>query len=63
MTFRRHLRPDGPSKPVRRCRVCLKPIRENEFHLEVYLHGQRHVVCCASCATKFEANPEVYLVP
>lgn len=45
-----------------RCRVCTKQIRAGEDHVTVYHAGASYLVCCASCATKFEARPQQYLV-
>ena len=44
------------------CKVCTKPIGPNEQHMMVYYEGTYYVVCCASCAAKFESFPKQYLV-
>jgi hypothetical protein len=40
----------------------MKKIRQGEDHLRVYHARSYHLVCCASCAIKFEAQPQTYLV-
>jgi len=51
-----------PAPLLGRCKVCTKPIRAGEDHTKVF-HGTTHyLVCCASCAAKFDANPRAYLV-
>ncbi len=45
-----------------RCKVCTKQIRAGEDHAKVFHAGNYYLVCCASCAAKFEANPQAYLV-
>jgi YHS domain-containing protein len=45
-----------------RCKVCTKQIRVGEDHVKVFHGGNFYVVCCASCATKFEAHPQQYLM-
>jgi hypothetical protein len=60
-----HLMPhDSRSAHVRdlRCRVCLRPLRKGEFRMTVYFAEAHQVVCCASCAAKFETNPSHYMV-
>lgn len=55
----------GPTPDVRtqgRCKVCTKQIRAGEDHAKVFHGGNYYLVCCASCAAKFEANPQSYLV-
>lgn len=52
----------NPSATVGRCTVCTKPLREGEEHTKVFYGGTYYLVCCASCAAKFEANPTLYLV-
>lgn len=49
-------------RPLGRCKVCTKQIREGENHVKVFHGGAAYMVCCASCAMKFEANPRAYLV-
>jgi YHS domain-containing protein len=44
-----------------RCRVCLKTVRADEDHLTVHYRGTDHVVCCPSCASKFQAAPLEYV--
>lgn len=51
-----------PSQSLGRCKVCTKQIRAGEDHVTVYHAGASYLVCCASCAAKFEANPRTYLV-
>ncbi len=55
-----HAKPEPKGEPVTRCKVCTKKIRSGEDHLKVYHAGAYHMVCCASCAAKFEASPEQY---
>lgn len=45
-----------------RCKVCTKQLRAGEDHTKVFHGGTFYLVCCASCAAKFEANPNAYLV-
>ena len=55
----------GPAPEIRtegRCKVCTKQIRVGEDHAKVFHGGNYYLVCCASCAAKFEANPQSYLV-
>ena len=55
-----HDNPSGQPSPVRplgRRKVCAKPIGAGEDHVKVFHGGTSHLLCCASCATKFEANP------
>lgn len=54
-------KPLHPEQIVARCKVCTKKIRACEEHCQVYHAGVYHLVCCASCAAKFEANPQQYL--
>ena len=44
-----------------RCRVCLKTIRADEDHLTVHYRGTHYVVCCPSCASKFQTAPLEYV--
>ena len=55
----------GPGPDVRtqgRCKVCTKQICTGEDHAKVFHGGSYYLVCCASCAAKFEAHPQQYLV-
>lgn len=52
----------GQPQSLVRCRVCLKHLNDGESYMSVYHAGVHHLVCCASCAAKFEANPSLYLV-
>ena len=45
-----------------RCRVCAKAVHTDEEESKVYYEGSYYVVCCPSCAEKFESNPQLYLV-
>lgn len=45
------------------CRVCGKSMNTTDNHVKVYYEGVHHVVCCGSCAAKFEEGPERYLAP
>jgi len=45
-----------------RCKVCGKSVLPSENHVKVYYEGIHHVVCCGSCAAKFEEAPERCLV-
>jgi len=51
-----------PASPLGRCKVCAKQIRAGEDHVKVFRGGATYLVCCASCAAKFEADPSSYLV-
>lgn len=55
----RHL---NPERSAGRCKVCTKQLRAGEDHTKVFHAGTYYLVCCASCAAKFEANPSLYLV-
>jgi YHS domain-containing protein len=46
--------------PVR-CRVCLKTVHADEDHLTVHYRGTHQVVCCPSCASKFQEAPLEYV--
>jgi YHS domain-containing protein len=62
MTTKSHPSGSGPKgESFVQCKVCTKKIRAGEDHMKVYHAGAYHVVCCASCASKFEAAPEHYL--
>jgi len=50
------------ARPLGRCKVCTKQIRSEEDHAKVFFGGNYYLVCCASCAAKFEAHPQQYLV-
>ncbi len=54
-----------PQRPhlLGRCKVCTKPIRAGEENVKVFHGAAEYIVCCASCAAKFQANPTLYLVP
>ncbi len=52
----------APTLMLGRCKVCTKPIRAGEDHTKVSYGGSYYLVCCASCAAKFEADPRAYLV-
>jgi YHS domain-containing protein len=39
----------------------MKKIHAKEDQTKVYHEGAHYVVCCASCAAKFEAHPEQYI--
>ena len=54
--------PQEHDSPLGRCKVCTKQIRAGEDHAKVFHYGNYYLVCCASCAAKFEANPQSYLV-
>jgi len=63
MTIHNHLAGRTPVVHTQdRCKVCTKQIRVGEDHVRVFHAGNYYVVCCASCATKFEAHPQQYLV-
>ncbi len=47
---------------VGRCKVCTKQIRVGEDHAKVFHGNAYYLVCCASCAAKFDADPRAYLV-
>jgi len=51
-----------PTGDLGRCKVCTKLLRAGEDHTKVFHAGSYYLVCCASCASKFEANPGAYLV-
>jgi len=51
-----------PTGDLGRCKVCTKQIRSGEDHAKVFFGGNYYLVCCASCAAKFEAHPQQYLV-
>ena len=38
------------------CAVCGKAIRPGEDHIKVFHSGVNPLLCCASCAAKFEAK-------
>lgn len=42
------------------CIVCTKKIREGEEHIKAFHGGTYYLVCCASCAAKFETDPSHY---
>ena len=50
------------SRAVLRCKVCAKRLSLSDEHLKVYQGGTYHLVCCPSCAAKFEAAPASYIV-
>jgi len=50
------------ARSLGRCKVCTKQLRVGEDHVTVFHGGTSYLVCCASCATKFEADPRHYLV-
>lgn len=54
--------PPAPAGLLGRCKVCTKPIRTGEEHVELFHGSANYLTGCASCATKFEANPTAYLV-
>jgi len=54
--------PSNHGHSLGRCKVCTKQIREGENHAKVYQGSTCYIVCCASCAAKFSANPDAYLV-
>lgn len=63
MTKHNHLVRRAPDVRTQgRCKVCTKQIRVGEDHVKVFHGGNYYVVCCASCAAKFEAHPQQYLV-
>lgn len=43
------------------CAVCTKKIRQGEVHMKAFHGGTYYLVCCASCAAKFEADPLHYV--
>ena len=61
MTTPRSTKSPAPGLPLERCKVCTKRIRPGEDQLKVYHAGAYHVLCCASCAAKFELAPNQYL--
>jgi YHS domain-containing protein len=44
-----------------RCRVCLKTVGADEDHLTAHYRGTNYIVCCPSCASKFQAAPLEYV--
>lgn len=54
--------PPKQDRPLGNCKVCLKKISRGEDHFRVHHAGSDYLVCCASCAAKFEADPRAYLV-
>ena len=50
------------SRAVLRCRVCAKRLGADEDRIKVHHGGGDYWVCCPSCAQKFEASPQTYLV-
>lgn len=62
MTDKPEPQPEQAVEHVSVCAVCGKRIRLSEDHVKVFHAGMYHAVCCASCAAKFEANPQQYVV-
>jgi YHS domain-containing protein len=62
----RHQRPSPRleihSQAVIRCVVCAKRIRLDDEVIEIHHAGTAHRFCCPSCAAKFEAAPENYII-
>jgi YHS domain-containing protein len=46
---------------IGQCRVCLKEMHAFERRSTVHYRGAHYVVCCPSCAAKFNASPQEYV--
>ena len=54
--------PDGQAADGKACRVCGKALRDREDFIAIEHAGCRAVVCCASCAARFEQFPSLYII-